>query len=62
MRKLVTKNDKVLLRNAWPEIETKVAEVMARLVNQVLTIIPVNSAASRVEASQGALQARAFAG
>lgn len=62
VRKLVTKNDKVLLREVWPEIESKVAEVMSQLVNQVLAIIPVNSAASRTGAAQGALQGRSFAG
>ncbi|KAF0292081.1 hypothetical protein FJT64_009870 [Amphibalanus amphitrite] len=62
VRKLVTRNDKILLRDVWPEIETKVAEVMSRLVNQVLTIIPVSSAASGVGPAQGALQARGFAG
>ena len=62
MRKLVTRNDKILLRDVWPEIEGKVAQVMSRLVNQVLTIIPVSSSASGVGPAQGALQARGFAG
>jgi len=43
VRRLVTRNDRILLEEVRPEIEAKVAELMARLVNRVLAIIPVQA-------------------
>ncbi|XP_037081759.1 uncharacterized protein LOC119102495 [Pollicipes pollicipes] len=47
VRHLVTKNDRVLLQEVRPELEAKVAELMSRLVNQVLTVLPVDAIVDR---------------